>query len=459
MFNRFIINSKMPLSRIKKWKIQKSSFTEGLCLFLIAMMFISKISLKWTGVVPRSLPPLIFQHGIHPYVNFGINFLGGFILFFIYYRKKERPKVSPVYKFLIFSLIGILSIQTLFQIAMVNITYSVTMQLGGLIMAIAVTAIYGIFIPALLPLDRMVYFTKRFAVTLVFISLIMLPVLWPFMFRGGRFIGVFKHIPHMVSASTFAFIFFLPSVFNYRAFTWKKNNILNILALGLIFFAVILTATKAALITCLIAVVGAILIYGSKKKSVRMFKFFFIGSIMTFLFTVGPSVANFAYDVATGQKGFGMRPAQDGIESRMEEIHRGWGLFQESPIFGKGILYKFMNAKGVDVQGYNSFKDPHNLFVSAGVIAGWPFLIFSVIAYLAMIAGTIKGLSSSNRNHQMVALFLLSHLPVFLIYHVHLSLGGLGDRMYWMVFGYLALYIPSSQKVTTYKYKELSTPA
>lgn len=449
----------MPLSRIKKWKIQRSSFTEGLCLFLIAMMFISKISLKWTGVVPRSIPPLIFQHGLHPYVNFGINFLGGFILFYIYFRKKNRPKVSPVYKFLIFSMLGILSIQTLFQIAMVNITYSATMQLGGLIMAIAVTSIYGVFIPALLPLDRMVYFTKRFAVTLVFISLILLPVLSPFMFRGGRFIGVFKHIPHMVSASTFAFIFFLPSVFNYRSFTWKKNNILNIIGLILIFFAVILTATKAALITCLISVFGAILIYGSKKRSVRMFKFFFIGSLTTFLVTVGPSVANFAYDVATGQKGFGMRPAQDGIESRLEEIHRGWGLFQQSPTFGQGILYKFMNAEGVDVQGYNSFKDPHNLFVSAGVIAGWPFLIFSVLAYLAMVAGTLKGLANHNLNHQMMALFLLSHLPVFLIYHVHLSLGGLGDRMYWLVFGYLALHSHAKSSLSPSNHKVITTPA
>lgn len=439
----------MALSRFKKMKFNKRNFTEGLCLFLIAMMFISKISLKWTGVVPRTLTPFIFQHGLHPYMNFGINFLGGFVLLYIYFRKKERPKVSPTYKFLIFSMIGILSIQTLFQIAVVNITYSMTMQLGGLIMAIAVTTIYGVFIPALLPIDRMVHFTKRFVVILVFASLILLPVLSPFMFRGGRFIGVFKHIPHMVSASTFAFIYFLPSVFNYRSFTWKKNNILNILALILIFFAVILTATKAALITCLIAVVGAILIYGSKKKSVRMFKFFFIGSILTFIITVGPSVANFAYDVATGQKGFGMRPAQDGIESRMEEIHRGWGLFQESPAFGRGILYKFMNAEGVDVGGYNSFKDPHNLFVSAGVIAGWPFMIFSVFAYLAMVGGTIKGLASKNLNHQMMALFLLSHLPVFLIYHVHISLGGMGDRMYWLVFGYLALNHKKSTDITT----------
>lgn len=428
-------------------------------MFLIAMMFISKLSFKWTGVMPRSIPPFIFQHGLHPFINFGINFLGGFILFFIYFRKKERPKVSPVYKFLIFSMLAILSIQTLFQIAMVNVTQSVTMQLGGLIMAFAVTCIYGVFIPALLPLDRMVYFTKRLAVITVFVSLILLPVLFPFMFRGGRFIGVFKHIPHMVSASTFAFIFFLPSVFNYRSFTWKKNNFLNILALCLIFFAVILTATKAALITCLLSVMGAILIYGSKKKSVRMFKFFFIGSVMTFMFTVGPSVANFAYDVATGQKGFGMRPAQDGIESRMEEITRGWGLFQESPAFGKGILYKFMNADGVDVKGYNSFKDPHNLFVSAGVIAGWPFLIFSVLAYLAMVAGTLKGLGSRNINQQMMALFLLGHLPVFLIYHVHLSLGGLGDRMYWLVFGYLALNPAFQTALSPQNHDELPAPA
>jgi hypothetical protein len=54
-----------------------------------------------------------------------------------------------------------------------------------------------------------------------------------------------------------------------------------------------------------------------------------------------------------------------------------------------------------------------------------------------MIAGAIKGLMQNLPERQIIGLFLLSHLPVFVIYHAHFSLGGMADRIYWLVFGYL----------------------
>ena len=53
-----------------------------------------------------------------------------------------------------------------------------------------------------------------------------------------------------------------------------------------------------------------------------------------------------------------------------------------------------------------------------------------------MMAAVLKGLKE-NDPRQTMALFLLAHLPVFIIYHANFSLGGMGDRLYWLVFGYL----------------------
>jgi O-antigen ligase len=107
-----------------------------------------------------------------------------------------------------------------------------------------------------------------------------------------------------------------------------------------------------------------------------------------------------------------------------------------------GLLYKFLNKKeeGIEVESYNSFKDPHNLFVSAAVIGGHPLFVLAILGYLLMIIGAIKGLNQNEPNRQIIGLFLLSHLPVFVIYHAHFSLGGMADRIYWLVFGYLGQY-------------------
>ena len=87
------------------------------------------------------------------------------------------------------------------------------MQLAGLGMAVVLILLYSVFIPGLFPVERFVFWVKWISVSSVLLSLIMLPVFWPFMFKGGRFIGIFKHIPHMVSCSTFAFIFFIRDIY------------------------------------------------------------------------------------------------------------------------------------------------------------------------------------------------------------------------------------------------------
>lgn len=434
--------------------IQKISFTkliEYCSITLIILIFVCKLSFKWTQIVPYSFPPFIFQYGLHPYINFGLQFLISLILIYYWVKNKDLVKLSLVYKIFISCLIAILCLQTFFQITLVNVTSSPLVQLGGLGMAILLILIYGVILPSIFPLEKLIYWVNRVSVFIVITSFLFLPLLYPYMFRGGRFVGFFKHIPHMVTASTTAFIFFIPKIFKDKAWTLKNNTLLKILGLFVISLSVLLTSTKAAFGTILIAGFVSILIFGSKKKSIRLFKFTFLSCFLISIILVGVPTSKFMYEVTTGKTGFGLRPAQDGVQTRMEEVFRGWSLFEKSPYFGSGLLYKYLNGskEGIDVEGYNSFKDPHNLFVSAGVIGGYPLLVMSILGYLLMMVGVYKGLKEDNTDRQILGLFLLSHLPVFIIYHAHFSLGGVGDRIYWLIFGYLGQdWSKQSEKIT-----------
>ncbi|MBY0415190.1 MAG: O-antigen ligase family protein [Bdellovibrionales bacterium] len=421
------------------------------CITLIVLVFLSKLSFKWMQIIPYSVPPIIFQYGLHPFINFGLQTVVTLILIFYWLKKKPLYPLSQLYRIFIYTLISILSIQTLFQITLVNVTQSVIVQLGGLGMAIMLILVYGVIVPSIFPLEKFVNWINKVSSFLVISSFIFLPLCYPYMFRGGRFVGFFKHIPHMVTASTASFIFFFPRIFQDKPWTLKNNTILKILGLFIITLCVLLTSTKAAFATIVITGFVGILIYGSKKRSIRLFKFTFLSCFLISVLLVGAPTSQFMYEVTTGKTGFGLRPAQDGVSTRMDEVFRGWTMFEQSPYFGHGLLYKFFHGdkEGIEVEGYNSFKDPHNLFISAGVIGGYPLLILSIFGYVLMIAGVLKGLNEDNVHRQTMALFLLAHLPVFIIYHANFSLGGMGDRIYWLVFGYLGQsWGLSSKKLT-----------
>lgn len=412
------------------------------CITLMILVFISKLSLKWAKIIPYSIPPFIFQYGIHPYINFGLQFIISLVLIFIWLKKKEQTPMSLIYKSYVYCMIGVLCIQTLFQITLVNIGNSILVQLAGLGMAILLVLVYGVIIPSLFSLNKFVFWIRRSSVFLVITSFLTLPLFYPDMFRGGRFVGFFKHIPHMVTASTVAFIFYFPTLFEDKKWTLKENTPLKLLILLILTLVVILTSTKAALGTIAITLFVGAFIFGSKRRSIRLFKFSFLSCLLVSILLIGVPTSELVYEVTTGKTGFGLRKAQDGVQTRMEEVSRGWSMFEKSPYFGLGLLYKFLNnsQSGIEVEGYNSFKDPHNLFVSAGVVGGYPLFMLAIIGYLMMIFAAIRGINQSDPNRVLMALFLLSHLPVFVIYHAHFSLGGMADRIYWLIFGYLGQY-------------------
>lgn len=429
-------------------KISVNKIIDLCCITLITLIFFCKVSFKWMKIVPYSIPPVIFQYGLHPYINFGLQFIISLILIYIWIKSKEKFPLSPIYTAYIYSMLMLLSVQTMFQITLVNVGNSALVQIAGLGMAINLILLYGIIIPQIFPLKKFIFYTMRISVMLVIGSFLNFPLFYGDMFRGGRFVGFFKHIPHMVTASTVAFIFFFPTLFSEKKWTLRNNTPLKLVAILIIALTVLLTSTKAAFGTIAITVFVGIFLFGSRKRAVRLFKFAALSTLLISTILIGAPTGEFMYEVTTGKTGFGLRKAQDGVSTRMEEVTRGWSMFERSPYFGLGLLYKFLNNKedGIEVESYNSFKDPHNLFVSAAVIGGYPLFVYAILGYLLMIVAAIKGLNQTDPNRQIIGLFLLSHLPVFVIYHAHFSLGGMADRIYWLVFGYLGQYWGTNKK-------------
>ncbi|WP_413559909.1 O-antigen ligase family protein [Bdellovibrio sp. HCB209] len=402
---------------------------------LVALVFLCKVSLGGLLPIPREIPYLIFQQGMHPYVNVLLTFLLGFPLLLLWLRVRARQHLSGFYKLFVFFLMIVLAVQTLLQVHYVNPDESAVMQIGAMLVSLFMVGIYGLIIPSLWNVQDFLRFVQRWTGALVLLSLVVLIVSPGAAFKGGRFIGVFKHIPHMVTCATIAFVFTLGT---FLADHKLKHKIWNGLILLASFFAIILTGTRSSAAAAMFAFVVTLILHETRTTKGRMFKFAVVSFLISFTVFFGVQSYELAHDIATGQTSLGGRHAQDGVASRWEEVERGAEIFKQEEWLGHGLMSKFASGNDVDVSNYNSFKDPHNIFISAGVVGGWPLLILAAIALGFMTIGSLKALKSFSIAKRQVAIYLLAHIPILVIYHIHLSIGGMADRMYWMVFGFVA---------------------
>ncbi|AFY02876.1 O-antigen ligase family protein [Bdellovibrio bacteriovorus] len=421
---------------------------DGRILFLIkalvALLFLSKISLgSFLLPVPYSFSFLIFQQGMHPFVNVFLCFLLGLPLGLMWLKVRDRHHLSGFYKLFVFALILTMTVQTLLQISFVNTEESPVMQVGALAVSLFMVVIYGMIIPSLWDVKDFMYFVQRWSGVLVLISLVLWLVAGGAVFKGGRFVGVFKHIPHMVTCATVAFVFSLGTLLEDRK---MKHKVFSALVLAGSFFAIILTGTRSSAGAAVLAFIVTMVLHKTETNEGRIFKFASLSILLTFALFFGTQVYDFARGVATGQSSLGTREAQDGIASRWEEVERGSQIFLQQPWLGHGLLSKFASGNEVDVSNYNAMKDPHNIFVSAGVIGGWPLIVLAGISLILMLVGSFKALVSFDISKRQVAIYLLSHIPILVIYHIHLSLGGMADRLYWMVFGFIAASVSRTGK-------------
>ena len=406
--------------------------------FLIALIFISKISFAFIPGVPYEIFPVVYQYGLHPYINILLcSIVGG--LFTVKKLLNPEAFVTQSRLFRAYIVLGSLFLlfitfmQIIFQIG----EESILMQMVACLMAIFTMQLFGRVIPTKLDAKKFVEIVKAWSVVLCWISLLALFISPATSFKGGRFIGVFKHIPHMVSVATFACCFLLYDFFS-KDLSRRQKFLKSLSFLGA-FFVLILTGTRSALAAVMLSVILSLLLFPSKNAATKFLKTSMaVTGLLVGLF-FGERIIDYAIEVVRGQETIGLRAAQDGIAARADEIERGYKMFQEHQWVGLGLLSKFGSTDEKQLGNYNANKDPHNLFISAGVVGGWGLIAITAFGFFALIAAGVKNLFSRNNAIKILAIYILTQVPIIFIYHIHLSMGGIADRIYWIIFGYMAL--------------------
>jgi hypothetical protein len=408
---------------------------------LIALAFVSKISLGFTGVVPSSLGYFLFQGGLHPYMNVLLNLSIGFFLMVA--LRGARGEVAVLkgfrrpYIVFAFGTAGLLWAQHFFQIVAGLDEAGPLLVLVTMMCTTFLIYIFGLVIPRLVPGDEFVKGVALICTVICVASVLLKLGGMPGLYKGSRFVGITKHIPYMVTCATVGFLFTLR--------LWSPVGKLRshfVFALAQLFnlYALYLTGTRSALFA---VIFGTFLYFVTLHVPHQSFRFARV--LVVWLVIVGGTLFGaMAYDfvkgLATGKTALGDRAPQDGVSDRMDEIYRGLEMLDKSPWFGLGLLSKFNVTEGEDVAGsYNSFQDPHNLFISSAVVGGYPFGIWVMFGYLLALMGCIQAVLKGVPPTHVLGIYLISHLPILAIYHMHLSLGGMADRLYWLVFGYLGL--------------------
>lgn len=407
-------------------------------LFLILLIFISKVSFAFLPFVPIQLGPVIFQHGMHPYINIVFSlFVGSLLILKWLWKPNHFFNQSRFYRFCLVLVCLYLLLITFLQSLFVNSDESMVLQMGVAFLACFTIVLFGRIIPTSLSPEKLVRILKWITMSLCWVSLFALVIFPGTSFKGGRFIGVFKHIPHMVSCGTIACFCLMYDFLLFEK--TRMHKLISWVQFALAFLLLMLTGTRSALASVLFGLILLIIISPSRTVANRFLKMsFVIASLFATLF-FGEDVTRYAMDIARGEKSIGGRAAQDGVASRLEEAERGYQIFLKDQWLGQGLLSKFSAGNEADVNNYNANKDPHNVFLSAGVVGGWGLIVLTTVLLIALLVASLKSLRSKNRALRILAIYSLSQIPIIIIYHLHVSIGGIADRIYWIVFGYMAL--------------------
>lgn len=407
-------------------------------VFLIALIFFSKISLAVIPGFPYQESFFIYQKGLHPFINIFLNVLIGSILIIKFYWKSNHHYLqNRFFKFYLFVFCLFLLLITGFQIVLNESVNSWLLQLAAAISACFTVVLYARVIPSELNASKFIQYVQKISVALCYISLFLLIVNSGITFKGGRFVGVFKHIPYMVTTATLASIFLIYEIFAKE--NSRPRKLFLCLSVCVAMATLILTGTRSALFAVVLSYFLAFLFFPAKKAASQFFKVSMAFSIVIATLLFGQTISNYTIELVRGESSVGLRAAQDGVASRFDEFERGYQIFEKNPFIGQGLLSKFGEINEADVGQYNANKDPHNILVSAGVIGGIGFVVLILIGLTSLIVISFKKLRSASAEFKILAIYILTHIPILFIYHVHLSLGGMADRFYWIVIGYMMI--------------------
>lgn len=403
---------------------------------LVILPFLSKVTLNAVGV-PERFSVLWLQGGLHPVVNSILSMiLLGALVVVAFPRAlpanfTDRSYLSVV---LVFALL--LGVQSLLQSAFVPLNVELWMHLTGLVLTVALLFGYGWLLPRVGDLEFLFSLLTWLTRGLLLFSLVVLVLRPEFAFKGTRFVGVFKHIPYMVTCGQLALLAEWHNLAVGRG--WRRAGAVFFMLLA--FFALALTGTRSAVLCALVFMALATVRWPVRGRTPTWARRCAVYLGVVFMVTLGPFAAAEVESLLKGESSFLRRPAQNGIASRLEEVQRGLATFEESPYLGSGLLHRFGSESLESAGSYNSFRDPHNILVSAGVIGGWPFLIAVGLGLAALTVFLVKEIFTRVRDIgdyrlALLDIYLFSHLPILFVYHLHLSLGGLADRIYWLFLG------------------------
>ena len=417
-------------------------------LFLIGLIFESKISLAFIPGIPFQWGAYIYQYGLHPFMNVLLNLIvGGFLIFRSTENSLYQYQFYKSYRFYIFLFLVSLLGLTFCQILLTDTANPPLMSLGAAVLVGFTVILYGQIIPRHLPANTFIKSTLNFSLIFCWLSLVLFFISPDTSFKGGRFIGIFKHIPYMVTCATLACQMLI-----YYFFVAERNThqkIFDYLSFATAFFILILTGTRSALFAVIMSYFLAGILFPAKKATTQFVKTTISMAVVLAALLFGHQMIGYVTNVLTGQAAIGYRAAQDGVASRLDEFERGYEIFKKNQFLGTGLLSKFGEISEAEVGQYNANKDPHNLLISAGVLGGWLLLVLVAVGFLGLILATFSKLRGRDANLKVLAIYVATQIPILFIYHMHLSVGGMADRIYWIMFGYMMVLINTNRREST----------
>lgn len=405
----------------------------------IFLIFFSKVSFK--SLLPSEFSYVIFQHGLHPALNLGVHALLFTPFLWLYLKNRQEFKLSRSYlTTVLFVGLCLISV-TVLQIDTSDWN-SWMVSAASLLFSLLLLGVFGVMLPQIQSRDfflrRLFFWSLLFVVASALLGLLSHDL----SFKGGRFIGVFKHIPFMVTTATVCF--FTSLYLQSQQKKWSKLP--YAIAAALSFGLLVLTGTRSATFICVL--MAGILVYQAFRKSPAQsaLRWSCIALFAIFLGYFSGEIVSSASDIVQGKKSFAYREAQNGLADRWDELSRGLAYSMVNPWLGQGLGFKYMNAQeGLSADlNYNSHKDPHNYLISALVVGGYPLLVVCLLLLIYLTVKTIRGVILYFRKHESLSsfhalnFFVFLNLPILVIYHVHFSLGGMADRIYWLAFGLIA---------------------
>ena len=397
----------------RSYLVLQGEFTAFFCCLLIVNAFVSKV-----GFVHGKIPPLI-NMGVS--ATLSLLCLSSILLF----QNREKFSANKAYFILMVSIAGLLLAQMFFR--------NHIFEILGVMSTLNLLFIFGLVIPRFLPLNLF----RKLLGNLLTISIVssLLLIFIEERTVGGRFQGVFIDPSIMSSVSAIGFVFF-----GTLAIAKQKWSLfaLTCLSLLLIFYA----GGRSSLIGAVTTILFFLLFTGVQLSSFWVFARKW-GRV--FLLPVSPVALWFLYNLGTGKITFHTRShITNGFADRWQHWKHGIERIYDNLILGDGVLTKFKSNGEIAINLFSEGRDPHNVLVYAGNVGGVGLVLLIGIFLVKLLLFAIKAIRSSDLNLNLIGCCMISFIIVMPFGGSLFSLASLSDRLFWVVSGYLFLYLKTT---------------